>query len=237
MFTEHHVDVFESIYRSRGKDWEQEAKEVSREIRARVPDADSLLDVACGTGAHLAYFQAEFGHTEGVELAEPMLAVARRRLAGIPLHQGDMRAFDIGCTFHAVVCMFCSIGYLDDVSQLRDAIRCMARHVKPGGVLVIEPWWFPEKFIEGYVAGDLSCEEGRTIARISHSVRQGDKTRMELRYVVGQASGITEFTEIELLSLWRKDEYLSAFADAGCPAEYLEGGPTGRGLFIGTCVG
>lgn len=57
---------------------------------------------------------------------------------------------------------------------------------------------------------------------------------MELRYVIGEPSGITEFTEIELLSLWRKDEYLAAFADADCPAEYLESGPTGRGLFIGT---
>lgn len=234
MFTEDHADVFESIYRSRGKNWRQEAQDVSAQIFARVPDAKSLLDVACGTGAHLATFHEDFGYAEGVELAEPMLEVARKRLAGIPLHQGDMRAFDLGRTFDAVVCMFCSIGYLDNVSQLRDAIRCMARHVTPGGVLVVEPWWFPEKFIDGYVAGDLSREKSRTVTRISHSTRQGDKTRMELRYVIGEASGITEFTEIELLSLWRKDEYLAAFADADCPAEYLESGPTGRGLFIGT---
>lgn len=132
MFTEDHADVFESIYRSRGKDWREEARDVSAQIFARVPDATSLLDVACGTGAHLASFREDFGQAEGVELAEPMLELARKRLGGIPLHQGDMRAFDLGRTFDAVVCMFCSIGYLDNVSELRDAIRCMARHVNPG---------------------------------------------------------------------------------------------------------
>ncbi|MFE1174100.1 class I SAM-dependent DNA methyltransferase [Streptomyces sp. NPDC058773] len=234
MFTEHHADVFESIYRSRGKDWRQEAKDISGQILARVPRAGSLLDVACGTGAHLTHFREDFADTAGVELAEPMLELARKRLTGTPLHHGDMRAFDLGRAFDAVVCMFCSIGYLDNASEMRDAIAAMARHVNPGGVLVIEPWWFPEQFIDGYVAGDLSREKDRTITRVSHSIRQGDKSRMELRYVVGEPSGITEFTEIELLSLWPKDAYLAAFEDAGCPAEYLEGGPTGRGLFIGT---
>jgi SAM-dependent methyltransferase len=233
MFTEYHSNVFESIYRSRGKDWRKEAQDVAEQIRSRFPGARSLLDVACGTGAHLEVFRELFEHVEGVEIADPMRELAIRRLSGVPLHQGDMRGFDLGRTFDAVCCMFCSIGYLDTVSEMRDAVRSMARHLNPGGVLVIEPWWFPEQFIDGYVAGDLSREEHRAITRISHSTREGDKTRMELRYVVGEASGITEFTEIELLTLFTRDDYLSAFEDADCPAEFLPGGPTGRGLFVG----
>jgi SAM-dependent methyltransferase len=233
MFTDRHVDVFESIYRSRGKDWEREARYVEAQIRSRFPDAASVLDVACGTGAHLEVFDRLFAHAEGVELAEPMLDVAMNRLPGVPLHQGDMRDFDLARTFDAICCMFCSIGYVNDLTEMRKAVWTMARHLNPNGVLIIEPWWFPEQFIDGYVAGDLSRENGRCITRISHSTRQGDKTRMELRYVIGEPDGITAFTEIELLCLFTKDEYLAAFADAECPAEFLEGGPTGRGLFVG----
>lgn len=234
MFTESHADVYETLYAGRGKDWAHEAKSLAEQIRDIKPDADSLLDVACGTGAHLKWFAEHFDRAEGLELAVPMLEQARRRLPHVALHEGDMRDFDLGTTFDAIVCMYCSIGYLDNVAEMRDAIRSMVSHLDPGGVLVIEPWWFPEQFIEGYVAGYAAQEEGRVVTRVSHSTKVGHKTRMDLRYVVGDERGITEFSEIELLCLWTKEEYLSAFADAGAPAVYTPGWPTGRGLFVGT---
>ncbi|GAA3990634.1 class I SAM-dependent methyltransferase [Thermobifida alba] len=225
--------VYELVYRSRGKDWDAEAAYLEREIRSRFPSADSLLDVACGTGAHLESFRRRFSLTEGVELSDAMRAEAVRRLPDVPVHVGDMRSFDLGRRFDAVICVFCSIGYLETVADLRAALRSMAAHLVPGGVLIVEPWWFPEHFIDGYVAGDLARDEERTVSRISHSTLQGRRTRMELRFVIGTKAGISEFTEINLLTLFTREEYLDAFADAGCPAEYLEGGLTGRGLFIG----
>ena len=35
------------------------------------------------------------------------------------------------------------------------------------------------------------------------------------------------------LMIVEPERYVDAFADAGAPAEYLEGPPTGRGLFVG----
>lgn len=232
MFGPELADVYEMIYHSRGKDWAAEAADTTKIIRARLPEADSLLDVACGTGAHLETFSTLFRHTEGLELADPMLEVAAKRLPEVTLHAGDMRDFDLGRTFHAVVCMFTAIGYVGGVQDMRDAVRSMARHLVPGGIMVVEPWWFPEQFLDGYVAGDLAQDEDRTVARISHSTRQGRTTRMEVRFMVGDSTGITEFTETDLLTLFTLEEYVSAFADAGCPAEYVEVGWTARGLFV-----
>lgn len=144
MFSADLAEVYEIIYRSRGKDWAAEATGVAREIRSRKPDAASLLDVACGTGAHLKTFGEVFQHTEGLEIAEPMRDLAARRLPEVKVHAGDMRAFDLGRTFDTVVCLFCAIGYLSEVEDMRSAVAAMARHLVPGGVLVIEPWWFPE---------------------------------------------------------------------------------------------
>ncbi|OLF14443.1 SAM-dependent methyltransferase [Actinophytocola xinjiangensis] len=234
MFTEAHAAVYELLYRGRGKDWGQEAKVLAERIREIKPDADSLLDVACGTGAHLETFVDLFGRAEGLELAVPMLELARKRLPGVTLHEDDMRTFDLGTTYDAMVCMYCSIGYLDDSDDLRAALRAMSAHLNPGGVLIIEPWWFPEQFIEGYAAGFAAQEGNRVVTRVSHSTKVGHQTRMDLRYVYADDDGITQFTEIDMLCLWTKEEYLSAFADAGCPATYTPGWPTGRGLFIGT---
>lgn len=234
MFGAELADVYELIYSSRGKDWAAEATATARLIRSRSSGARSLLDVACGTGTHLETFGALFEHTEGLELSEPMLNLAVRRLPGVPLQMGDMRDFDLSRTFDAVVCMFTAIGYLPTLPDMRRAVQSMARHLEPGGVLVVEPWWFPDDFLDGYVAGDLGSDEERTVARISHSTRQGRTTRMEVRFLVGDAEGITEFTEVDLLTLFTLEEYLAAFADAGCPAEYLKTEWSARGIFVGT---
>ncbi|QEU96277.1 class I SAM-dependent methyltransferase [Streptomyces kanamyceticus] len=233
MYGQELAKVYEIFYRSRGKDWTAEAEEVTRLVRARMPEAGTLLDVACGTGAHLATFREQFDTVEGLEIAPSMLELARQRLPGLTFHDGDMRDFALEDTFDAVVCMFCAIGYLGTVEELRAAVRAMSDHLSPGGVLVIEPWWFPEDHVEGYVAGDLGKEDGLTVARISHSTRQGRATRMEVRFLVGESAGIKEFTEIDVLTLFTRDEYTQAFLDADCSVEYLPGAPTGRGLFVG----
>lgn len=232
-YTAEFADVYEFIYRSRGKDWAAEAQSLTSLIRERCPEAATLLDVACGTGAHLAAFADAFAEVAGVELAEPMRAVARARLPGVPVHAGDMRDFRLGRHFDAVTCMFNAIGYLGSVAELRQAVWSMAQHLEPGGVLVVEPWWFPERFLDGHLAVDSDHDGTRAVARMSHTSRTGRTTHLEVRFLVGDKDGIRDFTQTSHLMLFTRDEYLSAFADAGCPAEFLDGGLTGRGLFVG----
>lgn len=235
------ADVYEAVYRNRGKDWKKEAQFIAELIRDRLPAADALLDVACGTGAHLAGFAELFDRVEGLELADSMRAVAERRLPGVPLHAGDMREFRLPTKFDAVTCMFTAISYVETLAGMRSAVRCMAEHLVPGGVLVIEPWWFPEKFIDGYVSGELVRDGDRTIARVSRSTNESGVTRLDVRYVVASAAGITQFTEIDRLALFTLEEYLGAMEDAGCTAEFQPPDPAGRdaivpagrGLFVG----
>lgn len=229
------ASVYHRFYRERrGKDYASEVAELAGLIRERMPDASSLLDVACGTGSHLEHFAGEFDEVAGLELSEAMLALARPRLQGIPLHQGDMRDFSLGRRFTAVTCMFSSIGYLSGSAQLDSALSCCARHLVPGGVLVIEPWWFPETFLDGYVAGDVVTVEGQTIARVSHSVRDGHMTRMEIHWVVADATnGPRHLVQQHELTLFEREQYEKAFAQAGCEVEYLQKRQSGPGLFVG----
>ncbi|ABD13483.1 hypothetical protein ThrDRAFT_03942 [Frankia casuarinae] len=228
------VEMYDVLYRSR-KDYAAEARRVAELVRTRTPDARSLLDVACGTGNHLEHFATLFADVAGTDLSKPMLSVAGRRLPGRPLLQADMRSLWVGRTFDAVVCMFSSIGYLRTFEDLAAALRCMASHLSPDGTVVIEPWYFPDTFLDGYVAAHAVSEGNRAITRVSHSTRVGDQTRMELHYLLAGADGVSHIKEIDLLTLFTRGQYEEAFAQADLKAELIavDGGP---GLFVGIRV-
>lgn len=227
------ADVYDALHSARGKDFVAEATEVAELIRSRAPAAGSLLDVACGTGGHLRVFRDLFDEVAGVDAAEPMLARARRRLPGIVLRHGDMRDFTMGRSFDAVTCLFSSIGYLHTTEDLTVALRRFADHLAPGGVVVVEPWWFPETFLPGYVASDVVTVDDRTIARMSHSVRDGDCSVLTVHYLVGSApNGVRHFTETHRLRLFTQTQYETAFTQAGLRPKYLRQTRSDRGLFV-----
>jgi SAM-dependent methyltransferase len=227
------TEIYDIIYHSRGKNYSAEAEELARLIRARKPNAASVLDVACGTGGHLRFLGELFDRAAGIDLSEDMLAVAETRMPGIGLHRGDMRDFDLASTFDAIICMFSSIGYLRSTAELDKTLGCFAQHLNLGGVIAIEPWFFPDTFIPGHVSADLARANGRTIARISHSVREGDATRMEIRYIDADDSGIRQLADTHRLTLFTRDEYEAAFTQAGCTAEYIVSDRFAPGIFVG----
>lgn len=135
MFTKS-ARFYDAIYS--WKDYPAEAQKLRSLIRQRNPQARTLLDVACGTGKHLELLREDF-EVEGLDLDDDMLAIARERLPGVPLHHGSFSDFELGRTFDVVTCLFSSIGYAQTEANLRLAIAAMARHLSPGGVLIVEP--------------------------------------------------------------------------------------------------
>lgn len=226
--------VYDAIYLARGKDYAAEAADVAALVTRRLPTARSLLDVACGTGSHLRHFGRHFAEVAGLELSTEMLAAARAREPAAAVYQGDMRTFDLGRVFDSVTCMFSSIAYMADQSELDAALARMAHHVVPGGVVVVEPWWFPETFLPGYVAADVGVAGARRVARVSHTVRVDGASRMEAHYLVADPeAGVRHFVITHVNTLFDREQYETAFERAGLGVEYLPDGPSGRGLFVG----
>jgi SAM-dependent methyltransferase len=224
-----HARIYDDLYAGRGKDYAAESARVATEITEHKPDATSLLDVGCGTGKHLHYLRRRFGDVAGVEPAPAMRAIASARLDGIRIHDGDLDTLDIGRTYDAVTCMFSVIGY---ASSLATAIGRMAAHVNPGGVLVIEPWLFPDRYAVGHIGSDFTRNDRRAIFRMSHSGLDGSLSVLTMNYLVGTPEGVQHFADVHRLALHTRAEYERAFTAAGCTVDYLS--PAfGRGLFVG----
>lgn len=223
--------LYDLIYES-FKDYRAEAARVTELIRSRRPGAKSLLDVACGTGLHLEHLSKVFS-CEGLDLDQGLLEYARARVPNVPLHVGDMTGFDLGRRFDAVTCLFSSIGYAKSEDDLDTAVANMAAHLEPGGVLVIEPWLFPEAFTDGHV-GLITVEtENGHVARMNSSHVIGDRSILKFHYLVGTPEGVEHFDEIHDAGLFPKSSYERALGAAGVDFEFDEEGLMGRGLFIG----
>lgn len=196
------------------------------------PDGE-MLDVACGTGAHLLHLRRHY-QVEGLDLDAGMLAAARARLPDVPLHRADMLDFELGRTFDAVVCLFSSIGYMRTVGRMQQAVATMARHVRaPGGVLAIEPWFTPAQWRPGVLHALLVDEPELKVARLSRSEPAvGGLSVLEFHYLIGDASGVRHVTERHELGLFEAQDYRRAFESAGLRPQFDADGPSGRGLYF-----
>jgi SAM-dependent methyltransferase len=233
LYGEKLADVWDIFYRiGRGKDYVGEAEQVAGAIKAAQPCATSLLDVGCGTGEHLASLSRIFAHVEGVDISPAMATAARAKLPGIPIHVADMRRFSLGRKFDAVISMNTAVAYLPSLRAFCVAIRRMSSHITPGGVLIVEPWWFRDRFIDGYVAADVIEVDGRSVARMSRTERRADRAVMDIHYVLADERNIEHFTETHSFGLWSLQDYIDAFAMAGCSAEYVSETISGYGMFI-----
>ncbi|GAA2053912.1 class I SAM-dependent methyltransferase [Nocardiopsis rhodophaea] len=227
-------DIYDLIYKGGGKDYGFEASTVAHHIRKRNPGADSVLDVGCGTGGHLGYLANEFSHVEGIDYTEGMLAECRKNLPEIPVHMADMRDFRLERRFDAVVSLFNVVGNVADRDELDATLASFTRHLVAGGVIVVEPWWFEENFTPDHIGSSLTTFGDTTVARVSHSVREGRTTRMDVHCVIGEpGKGVRHFSYEHVMALFRQEDYEAAFTRAGCSVEYIEGAYPGPGLFVG----
>jgi SAM-dependent methyltransferase len=227
--------IYDLLYVGTGiKDYPAEAAELDRLIKESCPTARTLLDVACGTGAHLAELSHRY-EVEGADLSPAMLAVARGRLPGIPLHQADMRTLDLGRSFDAVICLFSSIGYVTDPSEMRSTVARLAAHVAPGGVLILDGWVRPDEWRESFrPEPDIARDEEMLVVRLAHSRREGNVTELEMHHLVQTAEGIDYFVERHRLALTPTADYVSAMEAAGLVTRVIPNYMPGRDRIVGS---
>ncbi len=216
------------------KPYREEAEAVRALVRkSAARPARTLLDVACGSGRHLEKFVRWFDCT-GLDASPEMLALARRRLPRIPLVVGRMESFDLGREFDVVTCLFSAIGYARSVQGLSRTVRNLARHVAPGGVLVVEPWLTPKVFREGWLHHLVVEREGTVVIRMNGSRLRRGRSVFDFHYLVGRDGEVDHFVERHDLGLFDVPTMLGAFRGAGLSVRYLARGlSTRRGLYVG----
>jgi ubiquinone/menaquinone biosynthesis C-methylase UbiE len=195
----------------------------------------SWLDVACGTGRHLEHLRRNH-RVVGVDVSPEMLRVARRRLPGVRLVRADMRSFALDEQFDIVSCLFSAIGHLTSKQDILRAFANFARHLKPGGVVIVEPWIERSAFRSSFVHLRSHVSPGLSAVRMSFSSRRGNLSAIHFHFLIGRPGQAIRYYEVTdhglLLS---RAELIRLMWDAGLEPRFLSRGlMPGRGLLLGT---
>lgn len=224
---------YNALYASMGKDYVAETQKVHQIIQEhKRSSGNTLLEVACGTGIHASILRENY-QVEGLDLDAEMLAVAQQDHPEIPFRQADMVDFELGKEFDVITCLFSSIGYVKTKKRLNKAIQTMTKHLLPGGVLIVEPWFSPDQWQFGRVFALFVDQPDLKISRMSLGGIKSYLSILDFHYMVGTPQRIETFTERHELGLFTHEEYLEAFRKARLEVVHDPEGLDGRGLYIG----
>jgi demethylmenaquinone methyltransferase / 2-methoxy-6-polyprenyl-1,4-benzoquinol methylase len=133
-------------------------RRIRREV-ARMVDAhpgSKILDVATGTGEQAMALAERGAEVTGIDIAEPMLRVARRknRRPNLTFRQADATSLPFAdATFDV-----CSISFAlhEMPPSIRDRVlREMARVAKPGGTVVVVDYGLPRRRVSAWMVYHL----------------------------------------------------------------------------------
>jgi SAM-dependent methyltransferase len=199
----------------------QDAEEAAAFLASVIPEGGTALELGIGTGRVALPLAARGIRVEGIDASEAMVSRMRAKPGGDPIRvtEGDFARFDLGRTFDAVYVVFNTFfGLLTQEDQV-SCFASVARHVRPGGVFVMEAFVpDPARFDRGQrvsasevtvdrVRLDVSMHdpiEQRSISQ--HVVLEGDRVRLypvRIRYAwIGELDLMARLAGLRLRERW-----------------------------------
>jgi len=146
---DHYAAYYDLFYG--GKDYRSESQYIIGQLRQFAPQAQSLLELGCGTAAHATELVKSGYNVMGLDMSEPMLRTARKRRETLPAEQraclelvhGDARSVRVGRVFDAVVALFHVMSYQSSNDDLLAAMSTAAEHLSPRGTFLFDFWYGP----------------------------------------------------------------------------------------------
>lgn len=217
------------------RDYEGDVARVAELVRRLAPEARTILDVGCGTGRHAQGLASGYGYqVDGLDIEAGFVEIAQGRCPGGRFSVADMADFDLGRRYDVVLCLFSSIGYVKTRGRLVSSVRCMADHLNPGGVAVVEAWLAPEAFTVGKVHLLTAERDDLKVSRMSSSTVRDGVSILDFHYLIGTAEGVRHVRETHELALFTEEEMREGLEAGGLDVvEYDPEGLNGRGLYIG----
>jgi len=195
---------------------------------------NSLLDVGCGTGLHLKHLKDDFLCT-GVDISNSMLKIARKNVKGVSFKEADMKTLRLGKQFDVIVCLLSSIGYVKTAVSLEKTIQNFSKHLKKGGLALIEPSHAKSFYVSGEPRIATYNGKDAKIARVNFTKIRQATAVLNMHIVITERGKDAKYSmDRHELGLFGINNTLRIMKAAGLKSKYLKNGlMAGRELFVG----
>lgn len=161
-----------------GKDYLSECGRLHaliQELAAPDKPPGSILELGCGSGMH-SLTMAQLGYDViGVDRSDAMLNQARSIAHAAPglqdssgsvsFFQGEIGTIDLNQTFDGVMIIDSVLGYGNENSDVLKTLQNARKHLRPGGILILEPWYGPAVLMQTPSSRERKVDlpEGKTL--------------------------------------------------------------------------
>jgi SAM-dependent methyltransferase len=190
---------YDLLYRD--KNYATEAEHVAGLLRHYAPDARTILDIGCGTGAHARELAGAGYLVHGVDISAGMLERAHEMRASLPVElagrlsfsQGDARSLRLGEKFDAVVSLFHVMSYQTSNQDLLSAFASARAHLVTSGVFIFDCWYGPAVLTDRpRVVTKTFADGGLLLERLAEPVMDAERNVVEVRYTLKVSGGSSE---------------------------------------------
>lgn len=216
------------------KDYKKETQKINQIVnKYKKSKGKELLEAACGTGEYLKYLK-NYYNCQGFDLKAAMLKVCKNKVKGVKVFQADMINFKVSKKYDVIICMFSSIAYLKTYNNLEKAIKNFEKYLKPGGIIIIEPFVRKKDYNKGSVFINKYEDKDIKIIRMTYSDFEKGFAQFKMDYLIGKKNeGIKYFSEKHILGLYEPDRVLKIFKKNKLKASFIKDGIIKhRGLYI-----
>jgi SAM-dependent methyltransferase len=198
------------------------------------PKCRKVLEPGCGSGRMLEALAERGLAVTGIDLSEPMLELARRRLSGKgTVLRADMRDFDLGEQFDGAVCPINTLLHLSPDGLARH-LECMDRHLGTGATYLVQVGTLDPDQWEPFAGSHWEASRGTTQLKVDWVDEELDasrglsRQRSRIEVLAGERAGEV-LEEVHEMTAWTPKTWAEAIAASPfSEAATYDGGRKGR---------
>ena len=142
------------------------AERLKNFVAFRGNGAESVLDLACGTGELEHRLRRSGLQFTGVDISWKMLTEARRKNGKGRFIHGDMTTVRLNQKFDMVVCFFDSVNHLSGITEIKKMFKTARLHLKEGGFFIFD--MLTPEGLERWEAIDIRRDTGYYVVVNGH---------------------------------------------------------------------
>lgn len=216
-----------------GPDPEADVAAVFRLVAARRPAATSMLEASEIAGAYLTQLGRRFEHVEVVTSSAAAGTAAHRALPSAAIHETTVEDLDLPRSFDVAAALGAALTSLP-LSGLAAAVAVLARHLNPGGLLLIEPFWLPDHATRRSTEARTGLDDhGRTMSMVYQGAPRDGGHIVRRHALIADQDGVQHVSDTRTVYAFGHADYATALAAAGCGMDLLPTGLAGRPLVVG----